>query len=460
MVAVTLAPPLRPTALAALVTAAVPGVEPVSVHIWHVDDRRDHQVARVQDTAGRTWVVRSPLTPAAGAGLGRHDILLRLLAPHLPFAVPVAGGFTERPGVGRVGVYPFIEGAPLRLEALPPGRGLASALGRALAALHNTPLGVFEESGVPGYDPEGYRLRLLAHLDRTAESGHVPTSLLGRWEQALEHRPLWQFSPVGTHGGLDGSSVLAAFTEDDAASGRVTGLVGWESPQVADPADDLAFVAADSHPAALDAVIESYAMARSAPVDAHLALRAQLAAEMIGLHDLASAVESGDAERVTEHADALRRLDRYTSGSDPLVPQRLLVPAPTAAVVREEPGLGDADAVAEDAVGDDDATGEIGSPFMPVTRPPRGATAMSSTGSAGPAAEATEPTPSTESPDDGDACPETTRAMPLAGTARHPEWDREDISPDELTYDIPSSEDGDSGPDGTEGESGPTASAR
>lgn len=360
------APALSPTALAALVTAAVPGVEPATVHAWHLEGRRAHQVARVEDSQGRSWVVRSPLTASAGAQLERNDALLRLLAEHLPFGVPVAAGFADRPGVGRAGVYPALEGSPIRLDALPPGRGLASAIGRALAALHNTPLGVFEEAGAPGYDADGYRRRLLAHLDRAAESGHVPTGLLARWEQALELQALWEFTPVGTHGSLDGSSVLAAFAEDDAASGRVTALVGWEGPQVADPADDLAFIAADSPPGALESVIDSYRVGRADPVDPHLGARARLAAEMIDLHDLASAVEAGDHDRVAAHAEALRRLDRYTSGSPSLVPAVLLAgPAPVVApdAVAAGSGTPAPTTAGEVWVDDADATGEIHSPF-------------------------------------------------------------------------------------------------
>lgn len=470
------APSLSPTALAALVTAAVPGVEPTGVHVWHLQSRRDYQVARVEDSSQRFWVVRSPLTTAAGAQLERLDTLLRLLAPHLPFGVPVAEGFTDRLGVGRAGVYPALEGSPIRLDTLPPGRGLASALGRAIAALHNVPLGVFEEAGVPGYEPDAYRRRLLAHLDRAAESGHVPNGLLARWEHALEHQALWRFTPVGTHGSLDGSSLLTAFAEDDAASGRVTALVGWDGPQVADPADDLAFIAADSPPGALESVIDSYAMARTGGADAYLTARARLAAEMIDVHDLSAAVESGDHQRVATHAEALRRLDRYTSGSPSLVPERLLsapspVTTPAPVPVSEAPADDGADSPWRD---DEDATGEIHSPFVqptvsstPAEPEPEPEPETDGTwGTPAPEAEAEpqgaslqndDPVVEVEPPD-----PDLTGPMPIVRAPRAPtpvtaaeeRTDEDEEAHDALLYDLePSPQDGGEDPvvgEGTE----------
>lgn len=308
-------------ALAALATAAVPGMQPVSVvGVRPSHARARYRTAVVEDMTGRRWLVRAPRDPASGAELERNDGLVRLLGRHLPFKVPAAAGYADSP-YGRAAVYPFVEGRPLRMPSLPPGPGLAAAVGRAVAAVHNIPRALFEETGAPVFDAADYRTRLLAELDRAAETGHVPTGLLARWEEALEAAPLWQFATTPTHGSLDGSSFLVAFSSDDASSGRVVALTGWERAQVADPADDFAMLVHQASPSALDAVLDSYTLARSQRPDPHLVSRARLAAEMRLVHGLATAVWAEDQVEVDYRADQLRKLDRLTSVDDSLVPR-------------------------------------------------------------------------------------------------------------------------------------------
>lgn len=315
-------------ALAALACAAVPGMKPVSVIGVRPDPDQPtprHQVAFVEDATGRRWVVRVPLDPAAGAELERNDALVRLLGRHVPFKVPAAAGYADVGDEGRAAVYPYVDGSALRFRQLPPGAGLASAVGRAIAAVHNIPRGLFEEAAVPVFDAAGFRRRKLAELDRAAETGHVPTGLLARWEQALEAAPLWQFATTPIHGQLDGSSLLVAFADDDAASGRVLAMTGWEHAQVADPAEDLAALVEQAAPRAFDAVVDSYALARSQRPDPHIVQRARLSSEMRLLTGLARAVAAGDHAFVQQRADRLRKLDRLTSADDSLVPRTALV---------------------------------------------------------------------------------------------------------------------------------------
>ena len=44
---------------------------------------------------------------------------------------------------------------------------------------------------MPVYDAESYRTRRLADLDRGASTGHIPATLLSRWERALDDVTLW-----------------------------------------------------------------------------------------------------------------------------------------------------------------------------------------------------------------------------------------------------------------------------
>ena len=299
-----------PAFLAALASAAVPGLDPVSVEALPSTPDQSFDVAFVQDAEHRRWVVRAPRSDVAGAEMDRTVGLLALLGRRLPFAVPAPKGFVALAEGGRAAVYPYLPGHQLDFAELPPGPGLAAELGRALAALHNTDPGVYEEAGLPSYDADAYRTRRLADLDRAAESGRVPTTLLARWEAALEDVSLWRFAPTATHGDLTGDQVLAVFTDDaDASTGKIRALTGWEDAKVADPADDFAALVADAPPGAVETVLEAYAHQRVERPDANLLVRARLVAELGLLGTLMTALTRKDAGAVEVLTTQLRRLD-------------------------------------------------------------------------------------------------------------------------------------------------------
>ena len=244
--------------------------------------------------------------------------LLGLLLRRLPFSVPTPKGFVALKEGGRAAVYPYLAGRPLDFAHLPAGPGIAAELGRALAALHNVDRALFDEAGLPSYDADTYRTRRLSDLDRAAETGHVPTGLLARWEQSLEDVSLWRFAPTPTHGDLTGDDVLAVFDdEENAATGRIRGMTGWEYAKVADPADDFAALVTQASPAAFDSVLEAYAHARIDRPDTHLQRRARLAGELKLVSELLVAVGSRDHSGVEACATRLRQLDADTLNADP-----------------------------------------------------------------------------------------------------------------------------------------------
>ncbi len=304
-----------PLFLAALASAAVPGLDPASVEALpgapdHPDHANSYDVAFVQDTQHRRWVVRVPRSQAAAAQMESTFGLLALLARRLPFSVPTPKGFAALKDGGRAAIYPYLPGQNIDFAQLPAGPGLAAELGRAIAALHNADHGLFDEAGLPAYDADTYRTRRLSELDRAAATGHVPTGLLARWEKLLEDVTLWRFAPTPTHGDLTGNQVLAVFDDDsDAASGRIKAFTGWEDAKVADPADDFAALVTQAPPRAIETLMEAYAHARAERPDIHLATRARLSSEMRTLSRLMTSVAGGDRLQVERHASALRRLD-------------------------------------------------------------------------------------------------------------------------------------------------------
>lgn len=299
-----------PLFLAALASAAVPGLDPASVEALPGAPDHHYDVAFVQDTQHRRWVVRVPRSQAAAAQMESTFGLLALLARRLPFSVPTPKGFAALKEGGRAAIYPYLPGQHVDFAQLPSGPGVAAELGRAIAALHNADHGLFDEAGLPAYDADTYRTRRLSELDRAAATGHVPTGLLARWEKLLEDVTLWRFAPTPTHGDLTGDQVLVVFDdEDDASTGRVKALTGWEDAKVADPADDFFALVTQASPRAMETLMEAYAHARAERPDIHLLTRARLCAQMRTLSQLMSAVTGGDRLEVERHASALRRLD-------------------------------------------------------------------------------------------------------------------------------------------------------
>ncbi|MBD3783988.1 MAG: phosphotransferase [Micrococcales bacterium] len=308
-----------PSLLAALASAAVPGLDPVSVEALPSLPGQSFDVAFVEDQEHRRWVVRAPRTEVAGAEMDRAVVLLGLLARRLPFAVPAPRGFVGLETGGRAAVYPYLPGHPLELASLPHGPGLAADLGRAIGALHNTDPALFEEAGLPAYDADAYRTRRLAELDRAAETGRVPTALLTRWEGALEDVALWRFAATATHGDLTGEEVLAVFDDPrDASTGRVKALTGWEDAKVADPADDFAALVAEAPAAAVETVLEAYAHVRVERPDPNLLVRARLSAELRMLSRLMDALARKDVPAVEVLSTQLRRLDDAVHAAEDL----------------------------------------------------------------------------------------------------------------------------------------------
>jgi len=294
-----------PLVLAALSTVAVPDLDAVDVR------RASHpgpgiDAAVVIDATGGRWVTRAPRDATAGAALEAEVALLTGLGTYadsgaLPFAVPRLAGAVGLPEGGRAVVHRQLPGRPVRLEELGPGPGLAAALGRAIAAIHELPVSVVENAGMPVYEADTYRRRRLTELDEAARTGHVPAFLLRRWERALEDVSLWHFQPTVVHGDLSSEHVLVTDAEP-------VGILGWSETKVADPADDLAWLLVAAPQPAVDPIIEAYHLRRTELRDPHLATRALLAGELAVARWLMHGVNTDDDAVVADARSMLGEL--------------------------------------------------------------------------------------------------------------------------------------------------------
>ncbi len=298
--------PRSPLTLAALATVAVPGLDVFDVR-QPLNGGSEYDVALVTDADRRHWVVRAPASAAAGAALEAEVVLLTALAAQvdsgaLPFDVPRPAGFAHLPEGGRAAVHPLVAGAPLRLDTLAPGPGLAASLGRALGALHQLPTSVVENAGLPVYDAPAYRQRRLAEVDEAAKTGKVPAALLRRWEAKLEDVRLWRFQPTVVHGDLTAPHVLVR-------DGEVSGILDWDDAMVADPADDLSWLLVAASPDAAESVLEAYLLRRTELTDPFLTERALLAGELALARWLLYGVRTGRQDVVDDATGMLADLE-------------------------------------------------------------------------------------------------------------------------------------------------------
>ncbi len=294
----------KPIELAAVATAAVPGLTPTAVSSAP-DDAADFDTALLLDSEGKRWRVRSPRHAEASARLETEFLVLRAFAPgiraELPFLMPTVAG-SVRLGALSTFVYSHLAGSTRSVEELTAGPDqLAREIGVALAAIHDLPHALVSNADLPSYTPNEFRQRRLNELDQAATTGKIPPSLLRRWEHALEDVSLWRFNPCVVHGDLHEDNLLVE-------GNRVTAVTGWTDLRIGDPADDFAWLVASNEQDFVDTVLSSYTESRRDAPDKHLLRRAALSAEFALAQYLVKGIAAGDAMMVSEAEGMLETL--------------------------------------------------------------------------------------------------------------------------------------------------------
>lgn len=336
--------PKTPLELAALATAAVPGLSVAGLREPQFADEV-LSVTGIIDSAGNKWTVTCPHSSVGGLDLdAQSGVLTRLAkakdAKKIPFEVPRIHGTTLTPEGDRVIVHQDLGGHPMSDDDFDNPNLLPASLGKALAALHNLPPVIYTGINLPAYSVSECRERHLAMLDEVASQVLIPANLWNRWEAALEDLSLWRFPAAPIHGDIQGNSVIVD-------AGIVRAMTGFTSAHVGDPAQDIAWVLASASDAFLERFRAAYSQERTV-ADLQLFTRAQLLSELAivrwlvhGLHAEDRSIISdarhmlselstdlGDAQIVERpHAHVAQTQDSQASDSGPTTPS-----APSSAV--------------------------------------------------------------------------------------------------------------------------------
>ncbi|WP_127474388.1 phosphotransferase [Microbacterium sulfonylureivorans] len=303
-----------PFTLAASVTSALPrvGVVGVGELTEGTGGRYDSAIADLDD--GRRVVVRVPADSTVIPELAAEVRALRALTPGvrglLPFRAPELLGETGL-GDARAVVVDFLPGYRVDAAHLPPGRGAATSLGAALAALHALPLSIVRTEGLPVRTPQQVRTDTARMIDRAQATRRLPVALADRWQRAVDADELWRFESAVVLGGAGAASFLF---EDVDGVPEVTGLLEWHGLSVGDPATDLQWLA--SAPAAADDVYAAYVAHSGRAPDSRARERARLYAELEFASWLVHGHETGRADVIDDAVQLLETLATGVAGDD------------------------------------------------------------------------------------------------------------------------------------------------
>ena len=283
-----------PLTLAATVTSALREASVVDVRVLteNAAGRFDSAVATLAD--GDRVVVRAATDAETSAELGGEARALSTLTDGvrslLPFRAPRLRGRAAQGGWTAI-VVDHLDGYRVDAAHLPAGRGAATSIGAAIAAVHALPESVARGAALPQLGAPQVRDDVSRLLDRVATVHRVPVSLLSRWSRALAEERLWRFESTLTLGGATAESFLV---EERDGVPTVTGLLTWQGLGIGDPAVDLRWLS--SAPDAADDVLAAYVAASVRTPDAALRTRSRLYAELEFAKWLVHGRDSGDDE--------------------------------------------------------------------------------------------------------------------------------------------------------------------
>jgi len=245
-----------PFTLAALATLAIPGLEVRSAR-EHTYGDADELIAAVLQTNQGDLIVRVPRDEPAEQILGGELISLSALTQGarslLPFEAPTILGQTKA-GSTRAVVSTFLAGNKISSEKISAEALILSSIATSLRAIHALPISVVADAGLPVRSAVEARENAARLIRRAQDTRFVPASVIARWESVLDDDRVWEFEPTVTHGNMSSEQLLIQ-------NEHVTGVLGWSSLSVDDPATDLAWLCAAGE-ATFDSALTHYKQER------------------------------------------------------------------------------------------------------------------------------------------------------------------------------------------------------
>jgi aminoglycoside phosphotransferase (APT) family kinase protein len=272
----------------------------------------DFESALVTDHTGRAVIVRLPTSRATEQSLTHElralEILTAGVRSRLGFELPTVCG---RAPVGNTFglVFDLLPGDVMQMDDIMAGTVVPSAIGRAIASIHELPANLVSDAGLSYVSATASQQRARDVVERAAATTMLPDALETRWSRAVVDTKIWQFDPTVIHGSLGVGNFL--FGEDS-----VSAVQGWGTLHVGDPALDLMWLTNIDDDAAGEA-FHAYQQVRLSSADPNIRRRAVLYSEL----EIAKWLLHGVRERNTEIVeDATEMMERLvaTIGEEPV----------------------------------------------------------------------------------------------------------------------------------------------
>jgi aminoglycoside 2''-phosphotransferase len=235
------------------------------------------------------WIFRFPRRDEVMPGLEKELRLLPLLAGRLPAAIPQVEYLARRKDGQLLFMgYHKIPGAAVSAAALERD-GVAKGIADFLSTLHNLPLELAGQAGIPGQDALTWRTGFLDFLDWACEHAFPLLSPLSHqqaqclWEDYLQDEANFTFQPCLIHCDLDPEHILV--NQDG-----LSGVIDWEDAAAGDPAIDFAGLYWMNTPAGFARVLAHY----SRPVEPSFERRAAFYATIAPFHEIRFGLEKDD----------------------------------------------------------------------------------------------------------------------------------------------------------------------
>ncbi|MCP2030427.1 aminoglycoside phosphotransferase (APT) family kinase protein [Okibacterium sp. HSC-33S16] len=304
-----------------MATSAVADLQLVGSGPFGHGQTGDFDSALLRTTDDRELVIRVPANEQSASDQSVELIALSAMTAgirsRLPFDVPTVQGQASIRGTRAV-VYDYLPGYNVDAARIPAGDGVATSIGAAIAAIHSLPGSFVAEVGLPALTAADCRTAAHNIIERAAATRLLPAAVKQRWTDAAADDALWQFQPTVINGSLSAESFVIT---DHEVGPIVTGVIGWGSLRVGDPARDLHWLSGAGE--AADSVLAAYRLSATRHPDRLISQRSMLHAELELARWLLHGVDTRDQQVIDDAVSLLDGLVDHVLGDlmHPLSPQ-------------------------------------------------------------------------------------------------------------------------------------------